>query len=74
MLAQYARLLDGLLVLWLIKEVLMTFSFITDWTAISDMELAVMAFNLGLMYFYWDIIKFILGFLKEKLKLGGKKK
>lgn len=45
----------------------MNFSFIMDWTSITDMELAVMAFNLGLMYFYWDIAKYILGFVKSKL-------
>ena len=52
----------------------MNFSFITDWTAVNDMQLAVIAYNLGLLYFIWDVTKWILSFVFNKFYLGGKKR
>lgn len=46
----------------------MMFDFITDINSIDEMQLAVMAYNLGLMYFMWDVGKFMVGFIHNKLE------
>lgn len=52
----------------------LVFKFITEWEGVNLQELACMAYNLGLMYFMWDVAKFMLGFLANKFKLGGGKR
>lgn len=52
----------------------LVFNFITDYTSVTDMQLAVMAYNLGLLYFMWDVAKFIIGVIRPKSRFGGKKK
>lgn len=52
----------------------MVFNFITDWQSIPDMQLACLAYNLGLLYFIWDVTKWILSFVFNKFYLGGKKR
>lgn len=46
----------------------MIFKFITDVNSITDMELACMAFNLGLLYFLWDIYKYIRNAVKSRIR------
>ena len=41
----------------------MIFDFITDINSVDEMQLAVMAYNLGLTYFIYDVAKFIVGFI-----------
>ncbi len=52
----------------------MNFSFITDVAAYSSDEILVMCYNLALLYFLWDVAKYILGFIRQKLKVGGLEK
>lgn len=49
----------------------MNFSFITDASSYTTHEVLVMLFNLILLYFMWDVAKYILGFIHQKLKVGG---
>lgn len=46
----------------------MVFEFITDINSVDEMHLAVMAYNLGLTYFIYDVAKFMVGFLHNKLE------
>lgn len=55
------------------KGVYMIFEFITDINSVDDMQLAVMAYNLGLTYFIYDVAKFIVGFIHNKLENRRKK-
>ena len=55
------------------KGVKMIFEFITDVSNVDEMQLAVMAYNLGLMYFVYDVAKFIVGFVHNKLENRRKK-
>lgn len=51
----------------------MVFEFITDIKSVDEMQLAVMAYNLGLTYFIYDVAKFIVGFIHNKLENRRKK-
>lgn len=51
----------------------MIFDFITDINSVDEMQLAVMAYNLGLTYFIYDVAKFIVGFIHNKLENKRKK-
>lgn len=51
----------------------MIFDFITDINSVDEMQLAVMAYNLGLTYFTYDVAKFIVGFIHNKLENRRKK-
>ena len=51
----------------------MVFEFITDVSNVDEMQLAVMAYNLGLMYFVYDVAKYIVGFVHNKLENRRKK-
>ena len=55
------------------KGVNMIFDFITDINSVDEMQLAVMAYNLGLTYFIYDVSKFIVGFIHNKLENRRKK-
>lgn len=46
----------------------MVFNFIADYAQINDMQLAVMAYNLGLLYFMWDVYKYIRNAIKSKIR------
>ena len=46
----------------------MIFEFITDINSVDEIQLAVMAYNLGLTYFIYDVAKFIVGFIHNKLE------
>ncbi len=46
----------------------MVFEFITEWENFNLQQLAVMAYNLGLLYFIWDVAKFILLHFVPKLR------
>jgi hypothetical protein len=48
--------------------VLMVFNFITDYTQVNDMQLAVLAYNLGLLYFMWDVYKYIRNAIRSKIR------
>ena len=52
------------------KGVNMIFDFITDINSVDEMQLAVMAYNLGFIY---DVAKFIVGFIHNKLENRRKK-
>lgn len=47
----------------------MIFEFITDCASVSLHDLACMSYNLGLLYFLWDIFKYIRNVVKHKI--GG---
>ena len=49
----------------------MVFKFITDSTGLTVVDVAVMAYNLALTYFYYDIMKFVLSAFRARIK-GGK--
>lgn len=49
----------------------MNFSFIIDASMYTTDEIIVMCYNLALLYFMWDVAKYILGFIHQKLKVGG---
>lgn len=49
----------------------MNFSFITDITQYTSDEILVMCYNLALLYFMWDVVKYIVGFIRQKVR--GKK-
>ena len=51
----------------------MVFEFITDINSVDEMHLAVMAYNLGLTYFIYDVSKFMVGFIHNKLENRRKK-
>ena len=44
----------------------MIFNFITDINSISEMQLAVKSYNLGLLFFIFEVAKFIVGFIRNK--------
>lgn len=44
----------------------MIFNFITDINSVSEMQLAVMSYNLGLLFFIFEVAKFIVGFIHNK--------
>ena len=49
----------------------MIFNLITDITDMTTLQVAVQLYNLALLYFLWDIAKYVLHIIK--MKLGGKK-
>lgn len=51
----------------------MIFNFITDVSSVDEMQLAVLAYNLGLTFFIYDVAKFIVGFIHNKLENRRKK-
>lgn len=46
----------------------MVFEFITEWENFNLQQLAVMSYNLALLYFMWDVAKFIMTSMLPKLK------
>ena len=46
----------------------MVWNFITEWENFNLQQLAVMAYNLGLAYFMWDIFKFLFGIVKHTFR------
>ena len=44
----------------------MVFKFISDVSSINEMQLAVMSYNLGLLFFIFEVAKFIVGFIHNK--------
>lgn len=50
------------------QEVAMVFEFISEWENFNLQQLACMAYNLGLLYFMWDVAKFIIINMVPKLR------
>lgn len=46
----------------------MVFEFIQEWENFNLQQLACMAYNLGLLYFMWDVAKFIIVNMVSKLR------
>lgn len=45
----------------------MTFNYILDPTEYPGQEVTIMLYNLVLMYFMWDVAKYILGIVQQRI-------
>jgi len=52
---------------------LITLKFIIDSTGLDTFQVSVMIFNLALLYFLWDVVKFIISVVGAKLGKGRKR-
>jgi len=52
---------------------MITLKYILDSTGLDTFQIAVMIYNLALLFFMWDVLKFIITVVSSKLGKGRKK-